>query len=267
MSFPFQTTYPYNMPIGVAGRIADNCFKNTLSPIAGQDLYAARGVMKALNSDYVVTLPGYNTNAMNFSTALVTGNVINGTVDGIAITPVTYATSNAATLAALATQLQALASIETAVSNGTNAITITYATGRTPVFGPFVVTGGAGQAVITFAQSQTATFFGVTQAVYNKQNSFNAGNDPLLAGQLPYFTGDPVPTLTQGRIYVVPETVITANSPVYIRFAPNGANTTLGLFRGDADSGTCLLIDVTDAKWREGNGAVGDLAVLELTIS
>ena len=82
----------------------------------------------------------------------------------------------------------------------------------------------------------------------------------------PYFQGEVAPTLTQGRIYVVPETVITSNSPVYLRVAPNGANTQLGAFRGDADSGNAVLIPATSAIWREGNGVLGGIAVLELNI-
>lgn len=269
MTFPFQTSYPINMPIGVPGRIADNCFKNTLSPICGETIYAARGVCKAPGQDYVVTLPRINQSVNVFSADLITGNTVNVTVNGIAITPVVFATSHLATMNAVAAEIAALPGIASAIVGGANNRTITVMSqnGTSITVTDFLVTGGASQATVVTTDSAFGQFFGVTQLVYNKSNAFDPTNDPEVAGQLPYYTGDPVPTLTMGRIYVIPETVVTAESPVYVRHAGSGLNQTLGLFRGDADGGTCTLIPVTSAKWREGNGTVGGIAVLELTLS
>lgn len=81
-----------------------------------------------------------------FSADLITSNVVTVTIDGTTITE-TYATSNAATLTALAAQIQALASVATAVSDGTHTITITAATaGASISVGTAVVTLGASQA-------------------------------------------------------------------------------------------------------------------------
>lgn len=269
MGFPFQTTYPLNMPIGVPGRIADNCFKNNLSPICSEVIYAARGVCKVPGLDYNVQLPRTNQSVNVFSADLITGNVVNGTVNGVAIDPVTYATSHLATMNALAAEIASMDGIASATVGGASNRTITVISdsGTPAVLAGFAVTGGASQATITTTNAQLGAFFGVSMLVYNKVNVWNPNNDPDLAGQAPYYVGDPVPVLTMGRIYVVPETVVTAESPVYLRFAPNGANTTLGLFRGDADSGNAFLIPATSAKWREGNGTIGGIAVLELTLS
>ena len=269
MTFPFQTSYPINMPIGVPGRIADNCFKNTLNPIAAENIYPARGVCKSPGEDYVVNLPRVNQSVNVFSADLVTGNVINVTVNGIAITPVNYATSHLATMNAIAAEIEALPGIASATVGGANNRTITIMSdnGTSITVTGFLVTGGGSQATVNTTNSPFGAFFGVSQMVYNKMNVYDPSNDPSIAGVAPYYTGDPVPVLTQGRIYVVPETVVTAESAVYVRFAGNGLNQTLGLFRGDADSATCQLIPATSAKWREGNGVVGGIAVLELTLS
>jgi len=40
----------------------------------------------------------------------------------------------------------------------------------------------------------------------------------------------------------------------------------LGQFRGDADGGTAILLPVTDVIIREGNSAIGDLAVIEVNL-
>ena len=67
MTAYFQNTYPYNMPIGIAGRIADCGFKNTLSPVCLEQLPSAIGVMKPLNLDYAIMMPRNNTASSVFS--------------------------------------------------------------------------------------------------------------------------------------------------------------------------------------------------------
>lgn len=274
MSAPayFQNAYPFDMPIGIPGRIADCGFKNTLSPMCLENIPAAIGVMKPFNVDYKIMLPRNDTASSVFSADLITGNTVNATVNGVAITPVVFATSHLLTMQAVANAIAAIPSVASAVVGGANDRTITVISdvGTATNITVFTVTGGASQATITTTASQSGTFFGVTQSIYNKMNAWFPYTGPNLAlssgAPNPYFQGEVAPTLTQGRIYVVPETVITSNSPVYLRVAPNGLNTQLGAFRGDADGGSCVLIPVTSAIWREGNGVVGGIAVLELNI-
>lgn len=274
MSAPvsFQQSYPFNMPIGVAGRAADCGFNNKLSPQCLENIPAALGVMKPFNVDYKIMLPRNDTASSVFSADLITGNTVNATVNGVAITPVVYATSHLATMQAVANAIAAIPSVASAVVGGASNRTITIISnvGTATTVSSFVVTGGASQATVTTTASQSGTFFGVTMAIYNRMATWipNTGPNLSLSSGIPtpYYQGEVAPTLTQGRIYVVPETVITSNSAVYLRVAPSGLNTTLGSFRGDADSGSCVLIPATTAIWREGNGTVGDLAVLELNI-
>lgn len=274
MSAPayFQNAYPFDMPIGIPGRIADCGFKNTLSPQCLENIPAAVGVMKPFNVDYKIMLPRNDTASSVFSGDLITGNVVNATVNGVAITPVTFATSSLLTMQAVANAIAAIPSVASAVVGGAgnHTITIVSNVGTATTVSSFVVTLGASQATVTTTTGQSGTFFGVTQSIYNKMNAWFPYTGPNLAlssgAPNPYFQGEVAPTLTQGRIYVVPETVITSNSPVYLRVAPNGANTQLGAFRGDADSGNAVLIPATSAIWREGNGVVGGIAVLELNI-
>ncbi len=267
-----QSTYPLNMPIGIPGRIADCGFKNTLSPTCLENIVPAIGVMKPFNVDYAIMLPRNDTASSVFSADLITGNVINATVNGVAIDPVTYATSHLATMQAIAAEIAAIPSVTSAVVGGASNRTITIISdvGTASVVTSFVVTLGASQATVTTTGSQSGTFFGVTQMVYNKMStlSLDVGNNlsQTSGASAPYYTGNPAPTLTQGRIYVQPETVVTSNSPVYLRHTLNGVDTALGNFRGDADSGNAVLIPVTQAIWREGNGVVGGIAVLELNI-
>lgn len=268
----FQQSYPFDMPIGVPGRIADCGFKNTLSPICLESIPSAVGVMKPLNLDYRIMLPRNNTASSVFSADLITANTVNATVNGVAITPVLYATSHLATMQAVANAIAAIPSVESATVGGANnrTITIISVPGTATAVTVFTVTGGASQATVTTTASQSGTFFGVVQTIYNRMNQWFPGTGPNLTVssgvQSPYFTGEPAPTLTQGRIYVVPEDIVVSNSPVYMRVAASGVNTQLGAFRSDADSGNAVLIPATQAIWREGNGTVGGIAVLELNI-
>lgn len=276
MSSPayFQNAYPFDMPIGIPGRIADCGFKNTLSPQCLENIPAAVGVMKPFNVDYKIMLPRNDTASSVFSADLILDNVVNATVNGVAIAPVAFNTygSHLLTMQAIADEIQNIPSVASAVVGGVNNRTITIISnvGTATNVTVFAVTLGVSQATVTTTASQSGTFFGVTQSIYNKMNAWFPYGGPnlfLSSGQPnPYFQGEVAPTLTQGRIYVVPETVITSNSPVYMRVAPNGNFVQMGAFRGDADGGTCVLIPVTSAIWREGNGTVGGIAVLELNI-
>ena len=268
----FQNSYPLNMPKGIPGRIADCGFKNTLSPMCLEAIPAAVGVMKPLNLDYRIMLPRNDTASSVFSADLITGNTVNFTVNGVAITPVVYATSHLATMQAVANAIAAIPSVSSATVGGANNRTITIISnvGTATTVTVATVTGGASQATITSTAAQSGTFFGVTQQIYNKANAYIADLGPnltLSSGiQSPYYPGQVAPTLTQGRIYVVPETIVTSNSPVYLRVAANGPNTQLGAFTATSDGGNTILIPTTTAIWREGNGTIGDVAVLELNI-
>jgi hypothetical protein len=93
---------------------------------------------------------------LTFDDTLVASNTIAGTVNGNAIS-VPFNTSNAQTLTDIATAIQALEMVNTAVSNGTDTITITFETQWEPAVGTFTVTGGAAQAGVTTATTTPAT--------------------------------------------------------------------------------------------------------------
>lgn len=89
---------------------------------------------------------------LTFSAALVTGNLIDGKIGGVAITQVPFNTDNATTLADLATEIQSSPLVATAVSNGVDTITVTAQTPGIPsTASDFLVTGGASQALVAIA--------------------------------------------------------------------------------------------------------------------
>ena len=107
---------------------------------------------------------------LTFSGVLVTSNVIDMKVNGVAISSVTFATNNATTLALIATELETFAEIESATAVwGSNLINITPATATNDgvVITEIVVTLGAGQVtgamtLSTLAYTDEAKFYDIT---------------------------------------------------------------------------------------------------------
>lgn len=92
------------------------------------------------------------------SAALVTGDVVTGEVGGVAIAPVTYATSNAATMTALAAAIELAGTNVSAVSNGTDTITVTTLLDSSDedLTSWLVTSGGSGTAVATATETASS---------------------------------------------------------------------------------------------------------------
>lgn len=83
-----------------------------------------------------------------FDADLITGNSTLPAVDGVDLSAVVFNTDNATTLDDIATEIQSDAAVTTAVSDGVDTITITFADLASHTVSA-VVTGGASQAVAT----------------------------------------------------------------------------------------------------------------------
>ena len=88
-----------------------------------------------------------------FSGDLIASNAVNGNVSGAAITEVDYDTSHEDTLTAVAAAIQANATVLSAVSNGTDTITVTSIAYEDIELTGFLVTGGAGQETIVATET------------------------------------------------------------------------------------------------------------------
>ncbi len=106
-----------------------------------------------------------------FAGALVASNVINLSVNGVAMTPVTFATSNNNTLDLIATQLQTQFStlIASATRSGTTTVLITPKPGVTVTLTGIVVTLGASQTTGSQVQNITATDVGQLYDITSNQ--------------------------------------------------------------------------------------------------
>ena len=255
-----QLSYNFLMNVGSAGELYDIGFNNVLTPVSAiEQIPIGLGVAKVIGSDYQVRLPHVNISTNVVSTALITGNSTVATVNGIALAPVVFATSNAATLAAIAAAIAAQPNVASAVSDGTNTITVTAAQGFA-VTVSLVTTLGASQPTWTTTASTQDIFYGVALYIQNKMNLLGPQGSN---GGAPYFVGDPVSTLTRGRVWVNVENTVSSDTPVYWRVNPTLANPQVGGFRSDSDGGNAILLPSTQVRWILGATA-GNLAVLDI---
>lgn len=256
-----QLSYPFLMDVGSVGLLADSGFRNVLSPIAFQNFNVGLGLAKVIGQDYIVRLPQSNLSTTVINADLVTGNVINVSVNGVALAPINFAASSAATMNAIAAAILAQPQIASAVVSDPNShtLTVTATEGNVAIVNSFVVTGGASQATATITNTTQDTFYGVGARTQNKPNPLN----PLGSfGNPIYFQGDCVSLLTRGRIYVAAEQTLTSDSPVYWRFAANGLLLPGG-FRADSDGGRAIALPT--ARYTVGATA-GAVATLEINL-
>lgn len=255
-----QTQYNFLMTIGVSGELYDIGFNNVLSPVnLGPDyIYAGLGIAKVIGQDMAVRLPKQDIASVTLSAPLSAANSTVVTLNGIALAPIVYATSNAATLAAIAALIAAQPGIASAVSDGSTTITINAEQGFA-VTATFVTSSGS---AVTWTTSYTNdnVFYGVSVYIQNKMNLYGPQGS---AGAAPYIKGDAVAVLTRGRIYVTVENNVTSDSPVYWRQIATLSNPNLGSFRSDSDGGNAILLSNNIVRWITSASA-GNLAVLEI---
>lgn len=86
-------------------------------------------------------------------------------------------------------------------------------------------------------------------------------------GTTQYESGDPLPVMTKGRIFVTAEQAVAPGDPVFVRFAVNGGNNVLGALRKDADNpgAGATAVQLPGAVFRTSASA-GAIAVVEINL-
>ena len=255
-----QQSYNRYMGIAVAGLIADAEFTTKDGLQASESIGLGVGVVQKIGSPNSGRLPKANKGSIVFSGDLVTSNVVNLKVNGAAMSPITFSSTYAATMALIVTAIKAIAGVSNAVldTTDTNSRTINvYSTdGLDCLVTDVVVTAGATQTTATVTTTTTDVIFGVSimsQAIEQAYPSLNAA--------ILYKNGAPVGCLLRGRIWVNSETAVTNGDAVYLRFKGDGSTKFAGAFRNTSDSGTAVL--VPGAVWRTVAAAPG-LAIIDI---
>jgi hypothetical protein len=236
----------------MAGQLADCGFHDIVSYNVAEAIPLGRALVKGA-TETTVRLPNRNYATVTFDADFVASNVINGTVNSLAISPVTYASSHAATFAAVVSAFNALTGISAVAGTGRSIIITTDDKAVITVSG-VVVTLGVSQAVATTVYTSSDIIYGVSVHTHTLlQDS---------SGVVQYAQYATVSTLKQGRIYVPVEQDVVVGDSVYMRTI-NDSPKVRGAFRKDADSGNALLI--SGARWFAG-ATSGNLAILELNL-
>lgn len=151
-----------------------------------QTVAKAAAIYTPVDANEEYELPIAFGTTLQFDGDLVTSNTINLTVNGTAMTEVTFSASNAATLALIATQLETdfPTLIADAVAVGDDdAVKITPQPWVTITLGSIVVAAGAGQAsgsqVDTVTQARTNGYYDITSGQYADGYTYSASTGQL----------------------------------------------------------------------------------------
>lgn len=163
-----------------------------------------------------------------FDADFVTTNQIDGTVNGVAISPVTFTTDHATTSGLLAAAILAIASVTSAtITDAGTDRSFRIITKGAETVASFTVTLGATQAgsAVTSAVSAGNTYLGVARFEQKEDADSNI-----------WAFNTEIPVMTQGRIDGVTGETVEANTVAYVRtdgtFGTSGV-TTSGRFKSN----------------------------------
>lgn len=213
-----QNTYNRYMGIAVPGLIADAEFTNKDGLQATEAIGLGLGVVQRIGYPNQGRLPKANKSTIVFAGDLVTSNVVNLKVNGLAMSPVTFSSTHAATMALIVTAIKAIAGVANAVldtSDTASRTILVYSTdGLACLVTDIAVTAGSTQTTGAATASTTDTLYGVSIFSQAIQQPYPALNQQIL-----YNSGAPVGCLLRGRIWTIAETVVTNGDAVYCRFS------------------------------------------------
>lgn len=138
--FSVVTNYPVNSAISVMAR--------------GQIQVYVKAPVTSGNSVYLIYKQNSQVQTVVFSADLIVGNVVHGSVNGVALSDTPFNVSNVQTLVDLAAKIAAVSTVFSAVSDGVHTITVTSKADSLTVLSAFSVTGGASQATVVITQTQ-----------------------------------------------------------------------------------------------------------------
>ena len=185
---------------------------------------------------------------LNFSADFVASNVINATFNGVAISPVTYATSHAATFDAVIAAIDAIPGVVVTGANSTTRVaTISIPGAR--IVSSVVVTAGASQATAFFTTPSDRFVRGIALFVQKQKTSEALGAR--------YEIGESVSVLKSGLVWVPVTGTATSGSLVGLDNKGGFAN---------AFSASAALLSGADSRFKT-SAAAGELATISINVA
>ncbi len=234
-----QNSYTEAMPIGMEGQAASTFDLSLRSGQAAEKLFFGRGLV-AFEDGYKVAAADKITFSADFSSGdVITGKVLVSSVDadGVQIdtvntVSVTYASSHAATLAAVVTAIEAFTGIS-ASGTGSSARTITVA-GSTGYIVKLYDWAAAGGSNPTVTYDLASTFAGV---------SGQSMKEPDSNGDVYYKPLDPMNAAVRNDIFVYVDRAVNRTDVPYLRIvADSGTGQALGQFTTSANSSKAVSL-------------------------
>lgn len=258
-----QTSYSTDMNVKFPGRYAVSG-RGLRSGVCGDSngIPFGRVVVYSDTTGKKVSLPYSNQATLVLDGDLVTSNtlagniVINGTTTAYTET---FASDHDTTMAALVAELDALTGISATLGDANNrTITITADAETDVYFSSGAVTGGAGQAGVTLANTCTSTVAGI--AVHSQKEEESDGTV-----YYNYLT-DTVPVLTDGQVDIITDDALDVTDTVYFRFYQQSAadekRGMIGAADGlGADTGPSTSLALSGARPLDSVSAAGTATI------
>lgn len=248
-----QTTDPGMQPIGMEGQTASVLDLSSRSGKAEEKLFFGRGLV-AFEDGYKVAAADKITFSADFTSGdVITGKVLVSSVDADGVqtdtvntVSVTYASSHAATLAAIVTAIETFDNIN-ASGTGSSARTITVAANSGYIV-KLYDWAAAGGAAPTVQYDLAASFAGVSgQSMKEPDDEGNVYYKPL----------DPMNVAVRNDIFVYVDRAVNRTDVPYLRIvADSGDNQALGQFTTSDQSAKAVSL-VGKAQFLTSTTAAG----------
>jgi hypothetical protein len=212
-----QTSYTQDPAVAFAGMPADGHLLDADSGFAAEKLDFGYAGMRSDDTTKPRSVRKQKRNASTLVAAgdLITANVVNGNVNGVALSPITFASTHLATITAVADAIVAALLVQGIVATyaltGSNRTVTFTAIDGTVDLTSFIVTAGSTQTTFTMTNvgsDALADFVGVIR--YDARA-------PRISDGLPGFEAkDSVALVRKGRIFVPVTHDTTDNADAYI---------------------------------------------------
>jgi len=202
------TKYQNYLDVGQKGQVATLEDSNIKTRNAEQAIEFGRAVVKGITGGVDVKNIFKSKASLTFDADFVTGNTIDLNVNGVAISQVTFATSHAATFAAVIAAIDALTGISAVAGTGREILITVDNAASNITISDVVVAGGASQAGSTTVYSSVDTFEGIA--------ALRHGQPTTIGGDDKYQINDAVNVLTKGVIFVEVVATVAYGDSVYV---------------------------------------------------
>lgn len=255
------TKYQNELDVALVGQIANTTDRTIKTRNAQQAIKFGRAVVVGATAGVDVKNIFDSKVSVTYSVDFVASNSIPmsvqiGAATAVAITPVVYATSHAATFAALIAAINALDGVSAVAGTGREIIITVDGAVDNITVSNYTVTGGAGQPTLTIAYTSTDVFEGVAVIRH--------GQPAIINGDDQYQINDPVNVMTRGSVWVEVVATVAYGDSVYVQ-NDKAYTTNQGQFT-NVSSGNLLVSGAKFVSGANGTTSTPALARVELNL-